>query len=124
MITTGISGQAMVRDGQHIISQSSVSAPAKKAKQQVDINEGMESAARDIKKEMAEVKETVAKLENITNVMGRKISFNVNNELGEVIVKVIDPSTDKVIKEIPSAEIQQLQLRIKQTLGLLFDETI
>lgn len=124
MITTGISGQAMVRDGQHIISQSSVSAPAKKVKQQVDINEGMESAARDIKKEMAEVKETVAKLENITNVMGRKISFNVNNELGEVIVKVIDPSTDKVIKEIPSAEIQQLQLRIKQTLGLLFDETI
>ena len=124
MITTGISGQAMVRDGQHIISQNSVSIPAKKAKQEVDINEGMESAARDIKKEMAEVKETVAKLENITNVMGRKISFNVNNELGEVIVKVIDPSTDKVIKEIPSAEIQQLQLRIKQTLGLLFDETI
>jgi len=124
MITTGISGQAMVRDGQHIISQNSSSIPAKQVKQQIDINEGMEEAAKDIKKEMAEVQETVEKLQNITNVMGRKISFNVNNELGEVVVKVIDPSTDKVIKEIPSAEIQQLQLRIKQTLGLLFDETI
>ena len=124
MITTGISGQAMVRDGQHIISQNSSQIPAKQVKQQVDINEGMEEAAKDIKKEMAEVQETVEKLENITNAMGRKISLNVNNELGEVIVKVIDPSTDKVIKEIPSAEIQQLQLRIKQTLGLLFDETI
>jgi len=124
MITTGISGQAMVRDGQHIISQNSVPISAKKAQQPVDINEGMESAARDIKKEIAEVQETVSKLQNITNVMGRKISFNINEELGEVVVKVIDPSTDKVIKEIPSAEIQQLQLRIKQTLGLLFDETI
>jgi len=124
MITTGISGQAMVRDGQNIVSQNAASILAKKSKQQVDINEGMESAARDIKKEMAEVQEAVSKLESITNVMGRKISFNVNEELGEVIVKVIDPYTDKVIKEIPSAEIQQLQLRIQQTLGLLFDETI
>ncbi|MCR4940308.1 MAG: flagellar protein FlaG [Treponemataceae bacterium] len=124
MITTGISGQTMVREGQNIISQNTSSIPAKKVKQQVDINEGMENAARDIKKEMAEVQEVVSKLENITNVMGRKISFNVNEELGEVVVKVIDPSTDKVIKEIPSAEIQQLQLRIKQTLGLLFDEVI
>ena len=124
MITTGISGQAMVRDGQQIISQKSASISAKQVKQQVDINEGMESAAKDIEKEFADVKETVEKLQNITNVMGRKISFNVNKELGEVVVKVIDPSTDKVIKEIPSAEIQQLQLRIKQTIGLLFDETI
>ena len=124
MITTGISGQAMVRDGQQIISQKSASIPAKQVKQQVDINEGMESAAKDIEKEFADVKETVEKLQNITNVMGRKISFNVNKELGEVVVKVIDPSTDKVIKEIPSAEIQQLQLRIKQTIGMLFDETI
>lgn len=124
MITTGISGQTMVRDGQSIISQNPVSTSVKKVKPQVDINEGMESAARDIKKEMADVQETVSKLQNITNLMGRKISFNVNEELGEVVVKVIDPSTDKVIKEIPSAEIQQLQLRIKQTLGLLFDEMI
>ena len=124
MITTGISGQALVRDGQQIISHNSVPLASKKAPQPVDINEAMESTAKDIKKEIAEVKETVSKLQNITNVMGRKLSFNVNEELGEVVVKVIDPSTDKVIKEIPSAEIQQLQVRIKQTLGLLFDETI
>jgi flagellar protein FlaG len=124
MITTGISGQAMVRDGQQIISHNSASITAKKVSNAVDINEGMEEAAKDIKKEIAEVQETVSKLQNITNVIGRKIGFKVNEELGEVVVKVIDPSTDKVIKEIPSAEIQQLQLRIKQTLGLLFDETI
>jgi len=124
MITTGISGQAMVRDGQNIVSQSTAAILANKSKQQVDINEGMVEAAEDIKKEIAEVQETVSKLQNITNVMGRKIGFKVNEELGEVVVKVIDPSTDKVIKEIPSAEIQQLQLRIQQTLGLLFDETI
>ena len=124
MITTGISGQAMVRDGQQIISHNSAPITAKKVSNAVDINEGMEEPAKDIKKEIAEVQETVSKLQNITNVIGRKIGFKVNEELGEVVVKVIDPSTDKVIKEIPSAEIQQLQLRIKQTLGLLFDETI
>lgn len=54
----------------------------------------------------------------------RKLQFQVNKELGSVIVKVIDSSTDKVIREIPSAEIQKLQIRIKEALGLLFDESI
>jgi flagellar protein FlaG len=54
----------------------------------------------------------------------RKLQFQVNKDLDEVIVKVIDSSTDKVIREIPSAEIQKLQIRIKEALGLLFDESI
>ncbi len=71
-----------------------------------------------------DVKANVKQLQDIADIMGRKLRFNVNSELGKVIVKVIDPSTDKVIKDIPSAEIQQLQLIIKEVLGLLIDEKI
>ena len=41
-----------------------------------------------------------------------------------IVIKVIDANTDKVIREIPSEEIQRLQARIRETVGLLFDETI
>ncbi len=63
-------------------------------------------------------------IQQVANVFDRKLSFQVNKELDEVIVKVIDSNTDKVIREIPSAEIQKLQIRIKEALGLLFDESI
>jgi len=63
-------------------------------------------------------------MESISSMFDRKLQFQVNDELNEVVVKVIDSSTDKVIREIPSAEIQKLQIRIKEALGLLFDESI
>lgn len=66
----------------------------------------------------------VEQIQSISNMFDRELKFQVSKELDEVIVKVIDSSTDKVIREIPSAEIQKLQIRIKEALGLLFDESI
>ncbi|HQL32441.1 MAG: flagellar protein FlaG [Treponema sp.] len=62
-------------------------------------------------------------MEAMSSMFDRKLQFKVNEELHRVIVKVIDANTDKVIREIPSAEIQKLQMRIKEALGLLFDES-
>jgi len=70
------------------------------------------------------VSRIVEQIQTVSNLFDRKLSFQVNKELDEVIVKVIDSNTDKVIREIPSAEIQKLQIRIKEALGLLFDESI
>ena len=57
-------------------------------------------------------------------VMGRKLQFNVNEELGAVVVKVVDPSTNQVIKEIPSADVQRIKANIRKAIGVLFDEMI
>jgi len=57
-------------------------------------------------------------------MFNRKLKFSVNQEIDRVVVKVVDGTTDKVIKEIPPAEIQKLVARIKETIGILFDEEI
>jgi flagellar protein FlaG len=57
-------------------------------------------------------------------LLNRRLKFSVNRELNKVIVKVIDGSTDEVIREIPPEEIQRLQARIRNAIGLLFDEKI
>lgn len=54
----------------------------------------------------------------------RELKFVVNRKLGEVVVKVVDTKTDKVIKEIPPVEIQRLEARIREAVGLLIDEKI
>ena len=60
----------------------------------------------------------------ISSRLGTKVQFNVNQELGKVIVKVVDPSTDKVIREIPSEDVQALQIKMKHISALLVDEVI
>jgi len=57
-------------------------------------------------------------------LFNRRLKFSVNKEIDRVVVKVIDGTTDKVIKEIPPEEIQKLVARIKETIGILFDEEI
>jgi flagellar protein FlaG len=57
-------------------------------------------------------------------LFNKKLKFTVNRELNQVIVKVIDGLTDEVIKEIPPQELQRVQAKIKEAIGLLIDEII
>ncbi|MFP3960233.1 MAG: flagellar protein FlaG [Spirochaetaceae bacterium] len=65
-----------------------------------------------------------SELESVSAIFNRELKFTVNRDLGDVVVKVIDTTTDKVIKELPPEALQRLHVRIRETLGLLFDETI
>jgi flagellar protein FlaG len=71
-----------------------------------------------------DLKKSVEVLQETSRLFNRRLKFSVNEEIDRVIVKVVDGKTDKVIKEIPPEEIQRLIVRIKETIGLLFDEQI
>jgi flagellar protein FlaG len=63
-------------------------------------------------------------LEKTFLAFNRRVVLSVNDNINQVIIKVVDAETDKVIKEIPAEEIQHLIARIKETIGLLVDEKI
>jgi uncharacterized FlaG/YvyC family protein len=67
---------------------------------------------------------TAADLEQIGLVFNRKLRFVVDHKSNEVIVKVRDKETDKVIKELPPEELQRLHNNLKETIGFLFDERV
>jgi flagellar protein FlaG len=61
-------------------------------------------------------------LQGVSVTFNRRLSFSVNEKLGQVVVKVIDADTDKVVREIPPTELQHVYERIREVIGLLFDE--
>lgn len=67
---------------------------------------------------------TTADLQRIGTAFNRKLQFIVDHNSNEVIVKVIDKETDKVIREIPPEELQRLYRNLKEAIGLLFDDMI
>ena len=74
---------------------------------------------------LAEIKADSQQLQKMSEMVdGRKLQFNVNKELGSVVVKIIDTNTNQVLKEIPSEDMQKLKLRIRKAIGNLFDEVI
>jgi flagellar protein FlaG len=115
-------GQAMAMEGRNVSSARIENAKPEYKPLLVTTEPGV--VAAKLARNSHELDESIRELQKLSDKMGRKVQFNVNKELGRVVVKIVDPSTDKVIKEIPSADVQKLQIRIKETLGLLFDEKI
>lgn len=120
-------GQNLAMDG-HFVYNSGMARAVRQAAPIKPAEVPMADAAQvvqNITDNLAQVKEDAKQLQKLSDVvMGRKVQFNVNQELNQVVVSIVDPSTDKVIKEIPSADLQKLKVRIRKTIGLLFDEMI
>ena len=74
--------------------------------------------------EAKNLRDNLDKLTRAAAIFNKKLKFTVNKEINRIIVKVVDANTNKVIKEIPPSEIQKLAGKIKQMLGILFDETV
>ncbi|MBQ6780387.1 MAG: flagellar protein FlaG [Treponema sp.] len=119
-------GQNLAMDGHNLYNSAATAYKAQSSVQPAQVP--MADAAQvvqNITNNIAQVKEDVRQIQRLSDVvMGRKVQFNVSQELNQVIVRIVDPSTDQVIKEIPSADIQKLKARIRKTIGLLFDEMI
>ncbi len=65
-----------------------------------------------------------ADVEQVSQTFNKKLQFVVDHQSNEVIVKVIDKNTDKVIKVLPPEELQRLHRKLKETIGLLFNERV
>jgi uncharacterized FlaG/YvyC family protein len=71
-----------------------------------------------------ELEYAVGQMNQLAKVMNHKLSFSLDYETHDIIVKVVDADTDKVIRELPAAELQKLHKSIKEALGLLINKTI
>lgn len=81
--------------------------------------------AQNIEQNLAEIRADSQQLQKMSEMVdGRKLQFNVNKELKQVIVAVVDPNTNQVIKEIPSEDMQKLKLRIRKAIGNLYNELV
>jgi flagellar protein FlaG len=85
---------------------------------QVESQEQAKSLSRQ------EIEAQARQLEKTFLAFNRRVELSVNDQINQVVIKVVDADTDKVIKEIPAEEIQHLIARIKETIGLLVDQKI
>lgn len=84
---------------------------------------GATAAAKPVAEVPSDLRAAIRDLQRVSEAFNRRLSFSINEKLGQVIVKVIDNDTDKVVREIPPAELQRVYERIREVIGLLFDKS-
>lgn len=118
-------GQSLAMDGQkHYSSVPLSKADTGSVEQRLNIANGAK-VVQNIEQNMAQAHANAQQLQKLSDqVMGHRLQFSVNEELGSVVVRVVDSSTNKVVKEIPSEDMQRIKINMRKTIGLLFDQMI
>lgn len=80
--------------------------------------------AQELHKSTIDIQKQLQDILHMTDTLNKRLKFTVNREIDQVVVKVIDKETDKVIKEIPPESLMRLHVRMKEAIGLLIDEQI
>ncbi len=81
--------------------------------------------SEDIQKVTEEKIQRVSELmNNYVQSMQKDIKIKVDNETGDIMVKVISEKDGKVIREIPSEEMINLAARMEEITGAFFDQVV
>src|SRR5690625_1938390 len=70
----------------------------------------------------ARIQEAIQTLNESTLLGGRRLQFDIHEDTGRTMVRVVDRETDEVIREIPPEDVLDVVARINEMLGLLVDE--
>ncbi|MDR2925184.1 MAG: flagellar protein FlaG [Azoarcus sp.] len=79
------------------------------------------SAAQAEKLEQA-VRESVEKLNNFIRPYVTSLEFSIDEDLGRIVVKIMDNETDEVIKQIPSEDVLALTKALDKVAGLIVEQ--
>lgn len=81
--------------------------------------------SKEIKRAAEEKIRRVSELMNdYIQSLKREIKIRVNNETGDIMVKVISEEDGRVIREIPPEELLALAARMEEIAGAFFDQIV
>lgn len=99
---------------------------AQKAEQAQKVSD-QEVRAKEALQETEQVsaEELQAAIDRLNELMKdgqRSLAFSVDEELGEVVVKVMDTKTEQLIRQIPNEESLKFAKNLEGVLGVIFND--
>jgi flagellar protein FlaG len=66
----------------------------------------------------------VSELNALAQQMRRELQFTIEEDSGEMVVKIIDKETNEVIRQIPQEAIVELRKRLEDAAGVIFRDSV
>jgi len=68
------------------------------------------------------VEKAIIQAREFTQNLSRKLSFSYDDRIEKVIVRVMEGTSDKVIRQIPPEEMIRLSLKMDELMGMLINQ--
>jgi len=72
--------------------------------------------------DLQQIAHDINKLITSKAISNLKVSMSYNKEINRIIITVIDPENNTILREIPCKELQNLALYLKEAVGVIFDK--
>lgn len=93
---------------------------------QVETPVQMTKSARENKQNEEEIKQQLSQsVENLNkqmDILNTNVQFGFNDKIDAMFVNVMERSTGKMIRKIPSEEAMTLAEKMKEIVGMIFDK--
>ena len=74
------------------------------------------------KPSMAELQQVLADVQEVIRPVAQDLLFSIDKDSGRTVVKIVDSSTDEVIRQIPSEELLSIARALDRFQGLLLKQ--
>lgn len=105
---------------------STVKASAPMQTRQVENSHEMAKSAREDTQQKQNISEeltkTVGKLNEQMETLGTNVQFGFNDKINVMFVDVVERSTGKPIRKIPTEEAMLLSQKMQEIIGTIFDK--
>lgn len=96
---------------------------------QIDTRQKIAAAKHQVEQQKQKLKLTAPDLDETKSILNEitnntRFSYSVNEKIDSFVVKIIDKNTDRVVKEIPSRELQTLHENLREAIGIFIDQMV
>lgn len=122
MTATSITAQETTQERAPLISVDKLESVQKNV-ENTEAKENKESLKQTSGKQMnrEEVKEMIESFQEMSETIQTKLSFSVDEENNEIVVKIFDKESEQLIRQFPSEEMLSLQAKMIDLAGSLLD---
>lgn len=127
LVTSSNAGQASeskVGQTATVLTASAIDDVKKSASQAQQYQGNADTATQQQPLEREQLEKMAQQLQDFIGEMNRSLQFQVDEDSGRDVIKVLDKATGDVIKQYPSEEVLSLVSKLSETAGLLIDQTI
>jgi len=74
--------------------------------------------------EREQLEKVAQQLQEFVGEMSRSLQFQVDEDSGRDVIKILDKTSGDVIKQYPSEEVLSLVSKLSESAGILIDQTV
>lgn len=125
MTAKSLTAQESTQERTPLVSVDKLQSVQKNA-ENTEAKENKVSSSQKDKQQMStdEVKEVVESFQEMSETIQTKLSFSVDEENNEIVVKIYDKESEELIRQFPSDEMLSLQDKMSDLAGFLFDQKV